>query len=132
MYHYSASIPMPTQSCNTTKKAPSRAKGTKSNSGSRNGKGTKKATNSRKRAATESGNESQTEDLDEPTVKTPRHKKARVAKKYDESEKEVEEVEENTVPPVEVISDVEEADSPNENEVSNNNKKREVLNLQVP
>ena len=106
---------------NTTKRAPPRAKGTtKSNSGSRNGKPTKKAVQSKKRAATaESEHEEESRSDDEPTSKAPSRKRARVEKSDNESEEEAEYVDDiNPAPTPEVISDDEEANSANENEVS--------------
>ena len=110
-----------------TKKAPPKAKNTttKSNSSSRNGKGTKKATQSWKWAALESKSEAKTQSEDEPIVKTPSRKKAQVAKRNNESDEDVEEVDGvNPSPPVKDISDDEGANSANEIEVS---KKKESL-----
>ena len=117
---------MPNQNLNSTKKAPARAKATtKSNSGSRNGKGTKMATRSRKRPATESESEAKdgSQSEDEPAVKTPSRKKARlaarVAKRNNESDIEAEEVDvSDRNPEPEIISGDELGNAAEENEVS--------------
>jgi hypothetical protein len=121
-----AFIKMPISSRNTTKKGPTKGKGTtKSKSGKRIRKDSKKATQSRKRGATESDSDGEEESSseDEPKAKNKSRKGVRAAKKSkrnDESDEEIVEEIDNVIPETpapEVISDNEELDT-NDREVS--------------
>jgi hypothetical protein len=129
---------MPLTTRNTKKKAPAKAKATaKSKSGSGNGKATKGASHSRKRAATESDSDSESTSEEEPTAKkTQSRKKARAAKraKRNESDDDIEVVEEGIPAPAEpeVVTDEElDASSANENEVNKKKMSPYKINSQV-